>query len=266
MERNMKIPYYQLDAFAEERFKGNPAGVCFLPRTWLPDAVMQKIAAENGVSETAFVIREGEEYGLRWFSPAMEVDLCGHATLATAHAMFFETGLDAESITFKTRSGDVSVARVEDMLVLDFPARPPERCAAPAGVEFVLGTLPQEIWKARDYLVVFETESDVASLQPDFEKLREWDGLGVIVTAPGDTVDFVSRFFAPKAGLNEDPVTGSAHATLIPYWARRLKKKELHARQISARGGDLFCEERGDRVKIGGYAVTYLRGELDIIL
>jgi predicted PhzF superfamily epimerase YddE/YHI9 len=152
------------------------------------------------------------------------------------------------------------------MLVLDFPARPPERCAAPAGVEFVLGTLPQEIWKARDYLVVFETESDVASLQPDFEKLREWDGLGVIVTAPGDTVDFVSRFFAPKAGLNEDPVTGSAHATLIPYWARRLKKKELHARQISARGGDLFCEERGDRVKIGGYAVTYLRGELDIIL
>ncbi|MEI6166311.1 MAG: PhzF family phenazine biosynthesis protein [bacterium] len=262
----MKIPYYQLDAFAEERFKGNPAGVCFLPRTWLPDGVMQKIAAENGVSETAFVLREGEGYGLRWFSPTMEVDLCGHATLATAHAIFFETGLDAESITFTTRSGDVSVARVEDMLVLDFPARPPVRCEPPSGVEFGLGTMPQEIWRARDYLVVFETEADVTSLQPDFEKLREWDGLGVIATAPGDAVDFVSRFFAPKAGLNEDPVTGSAHATLIPYWARRLKKKELHALQISARGGELFCQDEGDRVKIGGYAVTYLRGELDIIL
>lgn len=262
----MKIPYYQLDAFTEERFKGNPAGVCFLPRTWLPDAVMQKIAAENGVSETAFVIREVEGYGLRWFSPTMEVDLCGHATVAAAHAIFFETGLDAESITFKTLSGEVSVARVEDMMVLDFPARPPVRCEAPEGVEFALGTMPQEIWRARDYLVVFETEADVKSLQPDFEKLRDWDCLGVIATAPGDTVDFVSRFFVPKVGLNEDPVTGSAHCTLIPYWARRLKKKDLHALQISARGGELFCQDQGDRVKIGGYAVTYLRGELDVIL
>jgi predicted PhzF superfamily epimerase YddE/YHI9 len=262
----MKIPYYQLAAFAEERFKGNPAGVCFLAKGWLPDDVMQKIAAENGVSETAFVIREAEGYGLRWFSPTMEVDLCGHATLATAHAIFFETGLDAESITFKTRSGEVSVARVEDMMVLDFPVRPPMRCAAPDGVEFVLGTMPQEIWRARDYLVVFETEADVKSLQPDFEKLREWDCLGVIATAPGDSVDFVSRFFAPKIGLNEDPVTGSAHSTLIPYWSRRLKKKDLHALQVSARGGELFCQDHGTRVKIGGYAVTYLRGELDIIL
>ncbi|MEI7880416.1 MAG: PhzF family phenazine biosynthesis protein [bacterium] len=262
----MKIPYYQIDAFTEERFKGNPAGVCFLPRVWLPDEVMQKIAAENGVSETAFVIREGEGYGLRWFSPTMEVDLCGHATVATAQAIFFETGLDAESISFKTRSGVISVARVDDMMVLDFPARPPQRCEAPEGVEFAMGTMPQEIWRARDYMVVFETEADVKALQPDFEKLRDWDCLGVIATAPGDSVDFVSRFFAPRAGINEDPVTGSAHSTLIPYWSRRLKKKELHALQISARGGELFCQDHGDRVKIGGYAVTYLRGELDIIL
>ncbi len=262
----MKIPYYQLAAFSEERFKGNPAGVCFLARGWLPDEVMQNIAAENGVSETAFVIREDEGYGLRWFSPTMEIDLCGHATLATAHAIYFETGLDAETISFKTRSGVVSVARVEDMMVLDFPARPPVRCAVPDGIEFVLGTMPQEVWRARDYLVVFETESDVKALQPDFEKMRDWDGFGVIATAPGDSVDFVSRFFAPKAGLNEDPVTGSAHSTLIPYWARRLRKKELHALQISARGGELFCQDQGDRVKIGGYAVTYLRGVLDIIL
>ena len=262
----MKIPYYQIDAFTEERFKGNPAGVCFLPRVWLPDEVMQKIAAENGVSETAFVIREGEGYGLRWFSPTMEVDLCGHATVATAQAIFFETGLDAESISFKTRSGVISVARVDDMMVLDFPARPPQRCEAPEGVEFAMGTMPQEIWRARDYMVVFETEADVKALQPDFEKLRDWDCLGVIATAPGDSVDFVSRFFAPRAGINEDPVTGSAHSTLIPYWSRRLKKKELHALQISARGGELFCYDHGDRVKIGGYAVTYLRGELDIIL
>jgi len=262
----MKIPYYQLDAFTEERFKGNPAGVCFLSRGWLPETVMQKIAAENGVSETAFVIREGEGYGLRWFSPTMEIDLCGHATLATAHAIFFETGLDAESLTFKTRSGEVRVARVEDMMVLDFPARPPVRCEAPDGVEFVLGTMPQEVWRARDYLVVFETEVDVKSLQPDFEKMRDWDCLGVIATAPGDSVDFVSRFFAPRGGINEDPVTGSSHSTLIPYWARRLKKKDLHAFQLSARGGELFCQDHGDWVKIGGYAVTYLRGELDIIV
>lgn len=262
----MKIPYYQLSAFTEERFKGNPAGVCFLPKGWIPDEVMQKIAAENGVSETAFVIREAEGYGLRWFTPKMEVDLCGHATLATAHAIFFETGLDAESILFKTCSGEVTVARVDDMMVLDFPARPARRCDAPEGMEYVLGTIPFEIWKARDYLFVFETEADVKGIEPNFEKMRAWDCLGVIVTAPGDTVDFVSRFFAPRAGLNEDPVTGSAHSTLIPYWARRLKKKDLHALQVSQRGGELFCQEYGDRVKIGGYAVTYLRGELDIIL
>jgi len=262
----MKIPYYQLAAFTEERYKGNPAGVCFLPKGWLPDGIMQKIAAENGVSETAFVIREAGGYGLRWFSPTMEIDLCGHATLATAHAIFFETGLDAESIDFKTFSGEISVARVDDMMVLNFPARPPERCEAPDGVEFVLGTLPQEIWRARDYMVVFATEADVKMLQPDFERMRDWDCLGVIATAPGDSVDFVSRFFAPKAGMNEDPVTGSAHTTLIPYWSRRLKKQNLHALQISARGGELFCQDAGDRVKIGGYAVTYLRGELDILL
>lgn len=262
----MKIPYYQIGAFTEERFKGNPAGVCFLARGWLPDEVMQKIAAENGLPETAFVIREEAGYGLRWFSPRVEVDLCGHATVATAHAIFFETGLDAESIPFKTRSGEVSVARVEDMLVLDIPARPPVRCEAPAGVEYVLGAMPREIWKARDYMVVLESETDVRSLQPDFDKLCEWDCLGVIATAPGDTVDFVSRFFAPRAGILEDPVTGSAHSTLIPYWSRRLKKKELHAFQVSTRGGELFCQDHGDRVKIGGYAVTYLRGELDIIL
>lgn len=262
----MKIPYYQIGAFAEERFKGNPAGVCFLSRGWLPDEVMQKIAAENGLPETAFTVREGEGYGLRWFSPTIEVDLCGHATVATAHAIFFETGLDAERIDFNTRSGAVSVTRHEDMMILDFPARPPVRCEAPAGVEYVLGAMPREIWKARDYMVVFESEADVRLLQPDYEKLREWDCLGVIATAPGDKVDFVSRFFAPRAGINEDPVTGSAHSTLIPYWARRLKKKELHALQVSPRGGELFCQDHGDRVKIGGYAVTYLRGELDIIL
>jgi len=260
----MKIPYYQVDVFTDRLFKGNPAGVCLVSSGWPADELMQQIAFENNLSETAFVVRRGDAFELRWFTPIMEVDLCGHATVALAHVLFKETGLDAERVIFETRSGIVSVERMKDRLVLDFPSRPPVTCESPRELENTLGKRPSEVWRSRDYLIVFGDEGDIRDMNPDFARMQNWDCLGVIVTAPGKTVDFVSRFFAPKAGVNEDPVTGSAHSTLIPYWAKRLKKTELHAMQLSARGGELFCQDAGDRVKIGGKAVTYSRGEINV--
>ena len=260
----MKIPYYQIDVFTDRLFRGNPAGVCLLPSGWLGDEAMQNIAFENNQSETAFVVEQGDSYGLRWFTPTLEMDLCGHATVAPAHVLFTEYGLKTERIVFETRSGAVSVAREAERLVLDFPSRPAAACAGPGEVEGVLGKKPLEVLRSRDYLMVFQDEADVRDMQPDFRLMEKWDCLGVIVTAPGKEADFVSRFFAPGAGVNEDPVTGSAHSTLIPYWAERLRKKDLHALQLSARGGELFCRDEGDRVKIGGRAVTYMRGEIDL--
>lgn len=259
----MRIPYFQINAFTSNTFGGNPAGVCLLP-SWLPDPVLQRIAAENDLSETAFLVRRNDFYELRWFTPAVEVDLCGHATLASAFALFSEPGCQHKSVRFQTKSGWLTAARREDSVELDFPARPPEPCAAPEQLLLGLGGKPAEILRSRDYLAVFDSPAQVAALKPNFGLLRQCDSLGIIVTARDQQADFVSRFFAPAAGIDEDPVTGSAHCTLIPFWAERLGKRELLARQISRRGGELFCRLLGDRVGIGGHAVTYLRGEIEL--
>jgi predicted PhzF superfamily epimerase YddE/YHI9 len=260
----MKLPYYHVDAFTDKLFRGNPAGICILPSGWLPEQVMQKISSENNLSETAFIVEDGEDFGLRWFTPAVEVDLCGHATIAAAHVLFNEIGHKQNPIKFKTKSGIVSVERREKTLVLDFPSRPPVKCSTPLGPARILGKKPAEVWKSRDYLFVFNEEEDIQNMTPDFDSMKNWECLGVIVTAPGKTADFVSRFFAPRAGVNEDPVTGSAHSTLIPYWAKRLQKSSLKALQLSDRGGELFCQEAGQRVKIGGKAITFCKGEIDL--
>ncbi|MBF0547760.1 MAG: PhzF family phenazine biosynthesis protein [Candidatus Riflebacteria bacterium] len=261
----MKIPYYQIDVFTNDLFKGNPAGVCILPSGWLSDELMKKIAFENNLSETAFVTRQEGSFYLRWFTPTAEMDLCGHATVAPAHVFFEEIGFDSRLIKFETRSGTVRVENKDKFLVLDFPSRPPIKCEEPQGIQDVLGKMPLEVLKARDLMFVFDEEEDVRNMKPDFRGVLNWGCHGVIVTAPGKDADFVSRFFAPVVGVNEDPVTGSAHSTLIPYWSKRLNKTDLYAKQISARGGELFCQYMGDRVKIGGKAITYLRGEIDVL-
>ena len=259
----MKIPYFEVDAFSSKLFGGNPAGVCLLEQ-WLPDAVMQDIAAENNFSETAFIVPHGPDFDLRWFTPALEIDLAGHPTLASAFVLFNEEKAPGDCIRFHSRSGELVVTRKGDVLEMDFPSRPAAPCAVPEALVRGLGKKPDAVFKARDYLAVFPTETGVRSLQPDFVALRTLDALGIIATAPGADCDFVSRFFAPAAGIAEDPVTGSAHCTLIPYWSHRLGKTKLFARQISRRGGELFCEQTGDRVRIGGKAVLYLRGQIEI--
>jgi len=257
-----KFPYFEVDAFASKLFRGNPAGICPLEK-WLDDALMQNIAAENNLSETAFFVPRGEDYDLRWFTPTTEVDLCGHATLAAAFIVFSELGFRDDAVRFHSRSGPLTVFRSGDLLTLDFPSRPPKPCQTLEALTHGLGKKPVEILKARDYFALFADAEDIRSLQPDFGVLGTLDEK-VIVTAPGKDCDFVSRFFAPTAGVNEDPVTGSAHCTLIPYWSQRLGKKKLFARQLSKRGGELFCEDAGERVKIGGKAVLYSRGEIEL--
>jgi len=257
----MKIPCYIVDAFAGEVFRGNPAAVCPLP-SWLPDATLQNIAAENNLSETAFIVPRGNEFELRWFTPTVEMDLCGHATLAAAFVVFTGQQFSGNEIRFHSRSGILTVARDGEILTLDFPSRPPQPCGMPDALVRGLGCQPKQVFKSRDYLAVFDTVEEVRSLKPDFAALKTLDCLGIIVTAPGVDCDFVSRFFAPAAGVDEDPVTGSAHCTLIPYWSQRLGKTTLFARQVSRRGGELFCRLAGDRVHIGGKAVLYLRGEI----
>jgi PhzF family phenazine biosynthesis protein len=257
----MKVPYFQVDAFTDRAFGGNPAGVVILER-WLRDALLQQIAEDNALSETAFLVRGADGYDLRWFTPTMEVDLCGHATLAPAFVLFTELGHTDPVIRFHTKSGVLTATKEDDIVMLDFPARPGEPCAAPAALIEGLGHIPREVRKSRDFLAVLGSEDDVLTLSPDLPQIATLDCLGVIATAPGSDVDFVSRFFAPGAGVPEDPVTGSAHSTLIPYWAARLGKTRLTARQLSRRGGTLYCELRGDRVGIGGKAILYSRAEL----
>jgi len=259
----MNLPMYQVDAFTTQRFRGNPAAVVVLT-SWLPDGVMQEIAAENNLAETAFVIPGGDPTPLRWFTPTFEIDLCGHATLATAHVLFRHHFPQAERFAFQTKSGILTVIRDGDRLSMDFPSRPGTPVSVNDALTGALGAKPQEALLARDLLAVFETEEQVRALKPDFQRVAQLEAMAVIASAPGESVDFVSRFFAPKAGINEDPVTGSSHCTLIPYWAGRLGKKILEARQISPRGGDLRCELRGDRVVIGGAAVEYLQGEIQV--
>jgi PhzF family phenazine biosynthesis protein len=261
----MKLRLYQVDAFADRLFSGNPAAVCPLDEDWLPDAVMQQIAAENNLAETAFYARSGSGYAIRWFTPACEVDLCGHATLATGHVVFTHDGWKGEAVEFASKSGVLRVRRDGDMLVLDFPADVVHPAETTECLVESIGREPAECLKGKtDYLLVYPGEEDVRALTPDFTDLAMVPARGVIVTAPGKDVDFVSRFFGPQVGINEDPVTGSAHTTLTPYWARRLGKTELTARQLSKRGGWLRCRLAGDRVEIAGRAVPYLEGWITI--
>lgn len=262
-KRRMDIQFFQIDAFTDRVFAGNPAGVCFLNR-WLEDPILRSIAAENNLSETAFLIPADNQYELRWFTPKVEVDLCGHGTLASAHAVFEYVRPQARQVDFQTKSGMLSVQRRDDLLLMDFPARRPEPCLPPARLAEILGVPPVQTLRSRDLLVVYEEEEQIRRLTPDMEKLAALDYFAVIVSAPGKNSDFVSRFFAPKVGVPEDPVTGSSHCTLIPYWSERLGKKQLHALQLSERGGELFCLDQGDRVSIGGRAVTYLSGTIRI--
>ncbi|OOQ59440.1 PhzF family phenazine biosynthesis protein [Mucilaginibacter pedocola] len=259
----MKLPIYQADAFTDKLFGGNPAAVCPLDE-WLPDEVMQNIALENNLAETAFFVKKDTGYMLRWFTPELEIDLCGHATLATSHIIFTELGHDGDTIHFDTKQvGTLTVTRTGDKYTLDFPSRPPIAVDAPEGLLASLGgKTPKSIWRSRDYMLVYEKEEDIAELTPNHAALSKIDTIGVIVTAPGNEVDFVSRFFAPAASVPEDPVTGSAHCNLIPYWAEKLGKTKLHAYQISPRKGELWCELKGDRVLMSGKAVTYMKGEI----
>ena len=255
------IPYFEVFAFTNRMFAGNPAGVCLLQK-FLPDEQLQAIATENNLAETAFLVDRGAYFDLRWMTPAVEVDLCGHATLAAAHVLFQHLGYAGENVRFQTQSGELLVEPKAGRLVLDFPSRPAPEGGDLAAVEASLGARPEKMLHGRDYFAIFASAQEVAAITPDFAAVAKLDAQGLVVTAPGDDCDFVSRYFAPAAGIPEDPVTGSTHCTLIPYWAERLGRRELFARQISTRGGELFCEDRGDRVGIGGEAVTYVEGRI----
>ena len=257
----MSIPYFHVDAFTGDGLLGNPAAVCPLD-AWLPDAELQRMAAEHNLSETVYFVREGQKFHIRWFTPAVEVDLCGHATVAAAHVLFHHFAHAGERLEFQSKSGVLLVDRQNDLLVLDFPSRTPVRCELPEELRAALPLPPLECWKSRDYMVVYANRADVAALEPDYGWMKKLAAVGIIATAPGRDEDFISRFFAPRSGILEDPVTGSAHCTLVPHWAGLLGKTKLHARQISPRGGELFCELNGDRVRLGGRAKTYLRGEI----
>lgn len=259
----MKQDLFQIDAFTDDVFAGNPAAVCPLDE-WLSDDRMQKIAAENNLAETAFFVPQGDGYHLRWFTPVDEVDLCGHATLATAYLLLTRLAPEKDEIRFDTRSGRLIVRRDGDRLAMDFPAKPAHKVEIPDALVRALGGSPQEVWAEDDYMVVYETEADIRALKPNMTGLSEVDRRGVIVTAPGEKCDFVSRFFAPALGIPEDPVTGSARCILIPYWSDRLGKTEMFARQISRRGGELLCRNDGARVQISGCAALYLAGEIYI--
>ncbi len=260
-----EIPIYQVDAFASRVFAGNPAAVCPLD-AWLPDAVMQAIALENNLSETAFFVKRGEgaEYDLRWFTPALEVDLCGHATLGSAYVVANHLDRGAAEVRFHTRSGLLTVTREGEDYTLDFPVLPPKRIDDDPAVAEALGATPKEIWDQTKMMAVFDSEAEIAALAPDMAKLMALDTRGVIATAPGEACDFVSRYFAPRAGIPEDPVTGSAHCITTPYWAQRLGKNKLSARQISARGGALEVELSGERVLISGRVSPYMEGRIRV--
>ncbi len=260
----MKLKIFQADAFASSLFKGNPAAIVPLSE-WLPEQLMQQIAAENNLSETAFFIPEGDHFHIRWFTPKAEVKLCGHATLATAHVLFNELNFQKTQIVFNSKSGLLKVEKLGEKLQLDFPAdlaQPFEQ--VPVFAE-ALGFEPLATFKGRtDYLLLFDSEEIIRNMNPNFHLLKQTDARGIIVTAKGNEVDFVSRFFAPGVGIDEDPVTGSAHTTLVSFWSAKLHKTEFTALQLSERGGELWCSLVGDRVLIAGKAVTYLRGEIEV--
>jgi PhzF family phenazine biosynthesis protein len=260
---HVKIPIYQVDAFTSEIFSGNPAAVCILDR-WLDNKRLQAVAAENNLSETAFLVKCDDGFEIRWFTPVTEVALCGHATLASAFVVFNYLEWAEDVVNFHSwRSGILPVVRNKEFYEMDFPSQPPSKQEMPDGLVECLNHRPLELLgTATDLLVLLEDESSVRELKPNFPLLMQIEKRGTIVSAPGDDCDFVSRFFAPRAGISEDPVTGSAHCILIPYWAKRLGKKQLRARQVSRRGGELICEDRGERVSIAGKAVLYLEGAI----
>ena len=259
----MNLTLYQVDAFTDQTFGGNPAAICPLTE-WLPDELMQKIALENNLSETAFIVPEGRHYHIRWFTPAIEVDLCGHATLAAAHIFFTALNFDKEEIVFNSRSGLLTVKKGDSHYIMDFPADEIQAVSTPQEIVQGIGVQPIATFRGKDdYMVVLENQKSIATLKPNFAKLAELKAArGVIATAQGEEVDFVSRCFFPNAGINEDPVTGSAHTTMIPYWSKKLSKKHLVAQQISSRGGIIFGTYKGKRVNIGGNAITYLKGSI----
>ncbi len=259
----MELTLYQIDAFAVKPFEGNPAAVCPLD-SWLPDELMQAIAQENNLSETSFFVPTSDGYHIRWFTPAAEVDLCGHATLASAYVLFNIIGIKDDAIHFQSKSGILSVFQENEWLRMNFPAQPPTVCDTPEEILKAFNNTPVECLRSEDYVVVFKTEEEVASLTPRLDELLRLDLRGVIATAASSQYDFIARFFAPKYGIPEDPVTGSAYTQLGPYWAGKLGKTRMHARQISGRGGELMCETAGDRVNIYGKAVKYLAGTIEV--
>lgn len=262
----MKLPLYQIDAFTENAFGGNPAAVC-LAQSWPDDSLMLQIAAENNLPATAFVVKQDSRYEIRWFAPDREITLCGHATLASAYVLFNHLEQEARLLSlFSPKSGPLAVEKGNDgLLFLDFPADPPIEIPPLAALNEAMGKVPVNTFKGKtDYLLIYKEQKDIEILEPDFSLLDKAEGRGVIVSAPGEEVDFVSRFFAIRSGIKEDPVTGSAHTTLIPYWSGILNKKRLNARQLSKRGGSLRCEALGQRVKIGGRAVAFFTGEISI--
>jgi PhzF family phenazine biosynthesis protein len=260
----MTVKIFQIDAFTSNLFQGNPAAICPLEE-WLPGSVLQSIAAENNLAETGFYVRTEDHFSIRWFTPETEVDLCGHATLAAAYVVFTYEKYRGERIRFDSRSGPLAVTRKGDFLVLDFPADTISPVSLPEEFLLGLGAMPVETYRGKsDYMLVYSSQNAIIGIIPDFLLLSKIECRGVIVTAPGKTADFVSRFFAPRAGIPEDPVTGSAHTTLAPYWSRRLRKNDLTAQQLSKRGGSLQCTIVGDRVWIAGQAVPYLIGEINI--
>lgn len=259
----MELSLYQIDAFASELFTGNPAAVCPLKK-WLPDDLMQSIAAENNLSETAFFIQKGNGFHIRWFTPTSEVDLCGHATLAAAFVIFNILGYDQNIIEFDSKSGLLKVIKEDDNLILDFPAQPPTPCDIPQEIINALNITPIECLKSEDFIAVLNDESDVQIVEPDFEELKKLGLRGVIITAQSKKYDFVARCFFPGLGIQEDPVTGSAYTQLAPYWASKLGKDLFNVKQLSARGGELICELYKDRVLISGKAVKYMEGKINI--
>ena len=259
----MTLDMYQIDAFTTELFRGNPAAVVPLSE-WLQDDVMQKIAAENNLSDTAFFVGKKGQYDLRWFTPLAEVNLCGHATLASAWVICYRLNDKENTLRFQTRSGELIVSRAENSLIMDFPSNPAYQCEPPAKLIEAISVQPQEVLQAEDYFVVLENEQQVLAMKPDLRLLKHIPLRAVVVTAPSDRVDFVSRMFAPKLGIDEDPVTGSSHCSLTPYWVERLGRTKLAARQLSSRGGELQCELIGDRVKLIGQCVEYMQATINI--
>jgi PhzF family phenazine biosynthesis protein len=258
----MRLTLYQIDAFADKLFSGNPAAVIPL-NSWIREPLMQQLAMENNLAETVFFVKNGDDYEIRWFTPEKEINLCGHATLASAFVLFTQLGYAKPSITFHSQSGPLIVTKDGDRILMDFPSwKPektsefPEQLAAALGVKEIVG-----VYKSRDLLVELNTEDDIRNAVPDFTLLKKL-GHKVIITAPGKEVDFVSRFFAPTYGVDEDPVTGSAHSQLIPFWSEKLHKQTMIARQLSKRGGQLWVEQKGERVSMGGQCVFYMKGEI----